>query len=162
MENEYLPIVCLAARITIRELTGELPFSLIFGHHAVNGMWLEPFAVHVAPLTIAIDNAALLQVGTARQLKWWQEDINTAIQFLKELRDANQCDIHHAVNYHDEDLQISNMAFLHKTQLRQTQGSKLNARWHEPNCVIGIAKSLRTYPKHAKVGTDLTGWIDGS
>jgi hypothetical protein len=134
----------------------------MFRHDAFNRMLLEPSAVNFAPLTIAIDNAALLQVGTARLLQWWQEDIDTAIQFFEELRDATECDIHHAVNYHDEDLQISNLALVHKTQLGQTHRSKLDATWQETNCIIGVAKSLWTYPQDAKVGTDLPGWIDGS
>jgi len=62
----------------------------MFGRDAILPIELDNLTWNTANWTQGIDYMESLQAARAWQPEWWQEDINTAIQNLKESRDANR------------------------------------------------------------------------
>jgi len=87
---DHLPAVHWADRITVRCTTGYSPFRLIFGQDAVLPIELKNLTWNTANWIQGIDDTALLIAARARQLERRREDIDVAIQKLKESRDANK------------------------------------------------------------------------
>jgi hypothetical protein len=126
---DHLPAVLWADRITVRRTTGYSPFRLMFGQDAVLPIELENLTWNNANWIQGIDDTASLIAARARQLERRREDIDVAIQNLKESRDANKRYFDQAANLRAEDLQIGDLALVHETKIEQSHGAKLDARW---------------------------------
>ena len=100
-------------------------------------------------------------MARARQLEARREDIDLAIQNLKELRDAYKCYLDQVANLRSEDLQIVDLTLIRETNLGQSHSAKLDARWRRPYQVTEIALSLGTYRQAELERAELVGWIDG-
>jgi len=134
----------------------------MFGQHAVLPIELENSTWNTANWIQGIDNTASLIAARARQLERRREDIDVAIQNLKESRDANKRYLDQAANLRAEDLQIGDLALMHETKIEQSHGAKLDASWRGPYRVPEIAQSLGTYRLTELDGAELAGWMDGS
>ena len=159
---DHLPAVLWPDRITVRRKTGYSPFRLMFGQDAVLPIELENLTWNTANWIQGIDDTASLIAARARQLERRREDIDVAIQNLKESGDANKRYFDQAANLRAEDLQIGDLALVHETKIEQSHGAKLDARWRGPYRVTEIAQSLGTYRLSELDGAELAGWIDGS
>jgi hypothetical protein len=159
---DHLLAVLWADRITVRRTTGYWPFRLMFVQDAVLLIELENLTWNTANWIQGIDNTASLITARARQLERRREDIDVAIQNLKESRDANKRYFDQAANLQAEDLQIGDLALMHETKIDQSHGTKLDAQWQGPYRVTEIAQSLGTYRLAELDGAELAGWIDGS
>jgi len=84
------------------------------------------------------------------------------LQNLKNSRDANNCYFYHAAKLPTEDVQIGDLALMHKTKIEQSHCTMLDPSWRGPYRVTAIAQSLGTYCLAELDGAELTGWIDGS
>jgi len=80
-----------------------------------------------------------------RQLERRQEDIDTAVQTIQELRDASKCYVDHPANLQADDQQIGDFALMHETKLQESDGAELDASLRGPYRVPEIPQSLGTY-----------------
>jgi hypothetical protein len=158
----HLLAVLWADRITVWRTTRYSPFRLMFGQDAVLPIELENLTCNTANWIQGIDDMASLIAARARQLERRPEDIDVAIQNLKESRDANKRYFDQAANLRAEDLQIGDLALVHETKIEQSHRAKLDARWRGPYRVTEIAQSLATYRLAELDWAELVGWIDGS
>jgi len=134
----------------------------MFGQYAVLPIELENLTWNTANWSQGIDDTASLIAARARQLERQREDIDAAIQNLKESRDANKQYFDQVANLRAEAFQIGDLALVHETKIEQSQGAKMDARWRGPYRVTEIAQSLGTYRVAELDGAELAGWIDGS
>ena len=111
---DLLQAVLWADRITDRSMTEYSPFRVMFGQDAVLPIELENVTWNTTNWIQGIDDTASLVAARARQLERRREDIDVAIQNLKESRDANKCHFDQAANLRAEDLQIDDLALVHK------------------------------------------------
>lgn len=103
-------------------------FCLVFGQYMVLRTELENLLSIMANWAQWITSTVSPVAASARQLEWWQENINTITQCLQELRDANKYYFDQAANFQGEDPQIGNLALLHETKIEQYHSANLNGR----------------------------------
>jgi hypothetical protein len=113
---DHLTAVLWTDRITVRCTTGYSRFRLMFGQHAVLPIELENLIWNTGNWIQGIDDTVSLIAARARQLEQRQEDIDVAIQNLKESRDANKRYFDQAANLWAEDLQIGDLSLVHETK----------------------------------------------
>jgi len=104
----------------------------MFGQDAVLPIEVENLTWNTANSIQGSDDKASLIAARARQLARRREDIDVAIQNLKESRDANKGYFHQAANLRAGDLQIGDLALVHETKIEQSHGANLDARWRGP------------------------------
>jgi hypothetical protein len=101
-------------------------------------------------------------MGKLMQLEQLWEDIDTAVQILKEFRNASEWYFHQPANLEDDNLRIGDFVLIHKATIEESHWAKLGARLREPYQVTEIPQSLGTYQLAKVDGAELVGWTDGS
>jgi len=134
----------------------------MFGQDAVLPIELENISWNTANWMQGIDDNASLIAARAKQLERRREDIDVAVQNQQQSRDDNKHYFDRAANHQAEDLQIGNLAHVHKMKIAQSHGAKLDARWRGPYRVTGIAQNFEAYRVAELDGVELAGSIDGS
>jgi len=78
---------------------------------------LENFTWNTTNCNQSIDDMAPLIAGRELQLERQREDMDGAIQTIKESRSDNKCSLEQAANLRAEDLHIGHLAIAHKSIL---------------------------------------------
>jgi len=115
MSMEHPAEVALADRITISRSSRCSPSHLMVGQDTVLPIELENCTCNTANCIQGIDDTASVIAATATRLERRWEDIDTAIQNIKESRDSNKAYVDQAANLRTEDPRIGDLALVHET-----------------------------------------------